>query len=659
MPSLKDRELNATLEPIAANTSGSVEKPGNRQQPVALEVPVTVNGARQLEGNDKREPFSESTKTVLVFDNGAVIRLGSAVAPSQLLFLTNDKTKKEVVCQVVKSKNYSNSSGYVEVQFTEPVSGFWGLRFPADQRTVSSGAHSAADAHGSAYSGGGMERNAPMVVAAEVETPSAAAERFKAEMKSEERGSNRVDLVPPIEPSIEKVKLEANRLQEQLSTMLFAEPQGASQEKTASAQGPSSKALSETTAKLFELAEASSIAATEPKPPQPESSAAHGKAVADALPAEELKVPSWLEPLARNAANPAPEEEKAIDTPVHVEPAAKSEKQEKTAKPQTRPMPAIESPVFGKTLLGQSASPASASSSASKKVLLATAIAAAILIAAAGGTWYLRQPSNPAPTTQVAPNPAPTQATGATSTPALPETAAANPDQVVSPVQGDATTLTNQTAQRNTPTGSPAVNAGSASAPNQAAIRPASISEKVSKPNPMGEAAGAADAVAPAGAADPEPKKPTLGKIRLGKPRVGRSRQANGIAEPEIGEPTEQNIPSSTSLGTGLLADRAPQPAAPAAPTPVGGDVKPARLISSVPPTYPPIARNQRIAGDVRVDALIDAQGRVSSMRVVSGPTQLQQAAMDALRQWKYQPATLNGSPVPMHLTVTLQFHLR
>jgi protein TonB len=59
------------------------------------------------------------------------------------------------------------------------------------------------------------------------------------------------------------------------------------------------------------------------------------------------------------------------------------------------------------------------------------------------------------------------------------------------------------------------------------------------------------------------------------------------------------------------------------------------------------------------VDALVDATGHVSSMHVVSGPALLHQAAMDALRQWKYQPATLDGKPVPMHLAVTLQFRLQ
>src|SRR5215813_2420205 len=126
------KDLEATNSQSTAR-SGSGAEDANKPQPVPLEVPVTVNGARTVEGSDKREPFSESTQTVLVMHNGAVIRLSSTVTAGQLLFLTNEKTKKEVVCQVVKSKNYRNVSGYVELEFTEPVVGFWGMRFPSDR----------------------------------------------------------------------------------------------------------------------------------------------------------------------------------------------------------------------------------------------------------------------------------------------------------------------------------------------------------------------------------------------------------------------------------------------------------------------------------------------------------------------------------------------
>src|ERR1700719_5023846 len=135
-PTAKDVDVtnSSSTTPGARPASvGAQEDNAGKPQPVPLEVPVTVNGARTVEGSDKREPFSETTQTVLVFGNGAVIRLASSVAAGQLLFLTNEKTKKEVVCQVVKSKNYRNVSGYVELEFTEPVVGFWGLRFPGDR----------------------------------------------------------------------------------------------------------------------------------------------------------------------------------------------------------------------------------------------------------------------------------------------------------------------------------------------------------------------------------------------------------------------------------------------------------------------------------------------------------------------------------------------
>src|SRR5215470_19009396 len=100
-PNVKEPEPQNSAAPSSGKSASQ-----QRVQPVALEISVSVNGVRTVEGSDKREPFSETTQTVLVFGTGAVIRLNSGVAPGQLLFLTNEKTKKEVVCQVVKSKNY-------------------------------------------------------------------------------------------------------------------------------------------------------------------------------------------------------------------------------------------------------------------------------------------------------------------------------------------------------------------------------------------------------------------------------------------------------------------------------------------------------------------------------------------------------------------------
>jgi len=99
-PTAKENEnFNPARPETAQRPASATTLPSDmaiKQQPVALEVPVTINGARTVEGSDKREPFSETTKTVLVFGNGAVIRLTSSVAPGQLLFLTTKKPKKKL-----------------------------------------------------------------------------------------------------------------------------------------------------------------------------------------------------------------------------------------------------------------------------------------------------------------------------------------------------------------------------------------------------------------------------------------------------------------------------------------------------------------------------------------------------------------------------------
>ncbi len=155
-------------------------------------------------------------------------------------------------------------------------------------------------------------------------------------------------------------------------------------------------------------------------------------------------------------------------------------------------------------------------------------------------------------------------------------------------------------------------------------------------------------------------KKPSLGEIHLATPKVSRNQHAQNGAETDAGLSLEEVQPETDTDGlTPSLKLANKEPRAPAAPLAVGGDVKQAKLISSVPPVYPAMAKAQHLSGNVTVDALIDATGRVTTMKVVSGPSLLQQAAMDALKQWKYQPAMLDGKAVPMHLSVTIQFHLQ
>jgi protein TonB len=93
------------------------------------------------------------------------------------------------------------------------------------------------------------------------------------------------------------------------------------------------------------------------------------------------------------------------------------------------------------------------------------------------------------------------------------------------------------------------------------------------------------------------------------------------------------------------------------APEHSGGQLKPPRLVSSVLPVYPQIAKLAAVEGDVVVQASIDKDGNVSSTKVLYGPMMLRQAAVDALSRWKYEPAQLDGKPVATQMTVRIRFH--
>ena len=90
----------------------------------------------------------------------------------------------------------------------------------------------------------------------------------------------------------------------------------------------------------------------------------------------------------------------------------------------------------------------------------------------------------------------------------------------------------------------------------------------------------------------------------------------------------------------------------------VGGAVQQAQLINQIRPVYPPLAKQARIQGTVRLTAIIAKDGSVVSLEVVSGHPLLQQAALQAVSQWKYRPTLLNNEPVEVVTTVDVVFTL-
>ncbi|GAC1635933.1 MAG: hypothetical protein NVS9B14_13830 [Candidatus Acidiferrum sp.] len=89
-----------------------------------------------------------------------------------------------------------------------------------------------------------------------------------------------------------------------------------------------------------------------------------------------------------------------------------------------------------------------------------------------------------------------------------------------------------------------------------------------------------------------------------------------------------------------------------------GGAVTAASLINKVQPVYPPLARQTRVNGTVRLHAIISKDGSVQQLEVLSGHPLLVQAALDAVRQWRYRPTLLNGEPVEVDTTIDVIFSL-
>ncbi|MGB2625395.1 MAG: TonB family protein [Candidatus Acidiferrum sp.] len=740
-PISKDVEtLIATTTPAVPGTAAlapQAQASPVRPQPVPLEVPVSVNGARTIEGSDKREPFSESTKTVLVFANGAVIRLASSVSPGQLLFVTNEKSKKEVVCQVVKSKNYRTVTGYVELEFTEPAAGFWGVRIPTDAPAIPSttakvpvAARPAAPAIPKATAPKSPPVSAarpvvppapavakpPLSVAPPVVTPVIALpasspvaavpdsrpapvakvpDAEKAEIKlptiaeflavvppagtppsipqppsksealpaqfsqqfapalgaeltpaSDVKANaplpgapQAVTAPPPVAKSnsetSDELRQQATRLQEQLSSLLFRDEAAAKKTIQAVVAAEPSKELASAPKHSDQLSLPAPVlvpAIDETKPVPnviPETKPASTTPLSKQfnLNVEEVKIPSWLAPLARETESDArsastvaaqegsgPESDaQAVSTDY-----ASTGAEEQSGSPQTV--------VFGNQLLGGevSAGQPIKESGSRKGVFLGLAAAAAIVIG--GGLWYgLQQGSflnRKAPAAQNA------------SVSNVPEVSSAAPSgAAITPATAPAGSLTPPTSN-----------------PRIVPVQPTSIGSAVDASraaNPSASSLHTAPAVE-------EPKKPVLGDVHLATPTVNRiGETASNEAAPSI------DTPDAAAASDPLVSMEASNRSEPALPVPVGGDVKPAQLLKSVPPVYPPAARAQRVAGDVKLDALIDASGNVTSTKILSGSPLLHLAAIAAVKQWKYQPAMLDGKPTAMHLTVTVQFRLQ
>jgi protein TonB len=82
-------------------------------------------------------------------------------------------------------------------------------------------------------------------------------------------------------------------------------------------------------------------------------------------------------------------------------------------------------------------------------------------------------------------------------------------------------------------------------------------------------------------------------------------------------------------------------------------------LLTKAVPVYPPAAKKAKIQGTVVLSVIIGDDGNVKNIQVLSGPNELQQSSIDAVRQWTYKPYLLNGDPIEVKTTINIIYSLQ
>lgn len=141
--------------------------------------------------------------------------------------------------------------------------------------------------------------------------------------------------------------------------------------------------------------------------------------------------------------------------------------------------------------------------------------------------------------------------------------------------------------------------------------------------------------------------------------RIVEEKQAFGFDEGVPGG-VEGGVPGGVVGGVvGGLPQEVMSPSTVAPVVRIGGALAAPKLIHSVPPRYPDIAQMARLSGIVILEAVVDAKGQVESVKILRGIPLLDDAALEAVRQWRYKPLLLNGVPTRFILTVTVQFTIK
>ena len=637
--------VSETTQDVSTAPPAPAPKPssgGMRADALSLDVAVKIHGSRVKEVvrgiTPHTEPFEEQTNTMIVFPQGGVLRMTTPVNAGQMVVITNLKTRQDAICRVVKVRTNSSQQSYVEVEFTSRQPGYWGVNFPSDGPSAA-----AYPSHTPSASPA-----APPPVASSVAPPVARPNSIAPAAKPFDTTVS-VSGVQPfiVPPALLKPAPKPE------STFISI---GSQEDVQVSA---SSTVTSKLAAPVLEPFGAPRHVREAPKSSSPvldiSALSASLDAVAPAAPPASVS----MEELRGDPSPSLPAHPDELNSEVH--PAATELSGIEEHVVESQPVPeAPSAPVFNTSLgstrssfgsfgrasltLGRadssdafgtrldssfSDSPSTPSASHQNWVLIAACVAV-LFVAVAGGIYYFRSLKSGNSVAHAAP----------VATPAAPSGVLAAQG---SPVPGGAASSANSTVAIAQPL------SASVNAPAQGGIvttEEKKVPALIAPVRPVAK---------PAPAVTNDMVASTLNAHPVSSQR-GSATDAGPAPSYDASSDTAQNEALSGAIPTAANINVPEPKIQPDGPVKIGGQVKEARLLSSVNPVYPAAAKESGVQGDVVIHAVVDKTGRVREMKVLSGPILLRQAALNALREWRYQPSTLDGQPIDGQMVVTLQF---
>jgi TonB family protein len=524
-------QLPAQQDVLAAGTSASEADPESVAVPIGvLEVPIGVWGSRRVEtdsGHAERvEVFAEDTCTVIVFPQGAVIRLSASVAPGQLVVIANRKSGQIMLCRIVNVRTYPNIRGYAEIEFMHSATGFWG-----------------------AYASQGILRVAAKVTAA---MPSASADFWSHGFAKEVVSVPASDVTASLVAAAVRIRAEEESIASPIVQIPFAEEPL----QQMAAIGMDSEARLDATGRNSSrqdivLAPVSSPRALSAQASSPPALSAR----ASGQESGRSRIASWLF--------------------------------------SWWPKPTVRTGTYGTPV--------------PKRSLVLASLVLALVLLGVFGVFSLRDGVG--------------QPSGISQTGPMPEVSLGSPIAHV---------VQNPQPKSDASFVVPQLPIAKADNFPGAQIRELADNIRSSRPS--------------ARRGTSEKKMP---KEKLLAPYSSANRLASVGRELP---PDVTRVDSNTGVSPlqGVLSTVQP----------LRGQAKAPQLLVSSAPIYPNMARQAHVEGQVTIEAVIDATGKLTNMTVVSGPPLLQQAAIDSLRTWKYQPGYLNEKPVPTKTSITVNFRL-